>query len=148
MGRRNLTKRRIRGGKPKRRLPSRSSGRVSVRRKPIIDTTSGKRRRIDPGYPFDLAKLTRTWSSGGYHSYRIDELNILLDKVKDIDLKDIEVDLGAYPVIVAMKAGWNFAGNIAPNLDMSVAGRFTELVGVTLATAGSAMIKLSMDKRR
>ena len=59
-------------------------------RKPIIDTTSGKRRRIDPGYPFDLAKLTRTWSSGGYHSNRIDELNILLDKVKDIDLKECE----------------------------------------------------------
>ena len=151
MGRKQCTKRRsrrIRGGKPKRSRSSMPMEAIKVRKQLIIGTDSGKRRRVDPGYPTELAKLTRNWSSGGFHSYRIDELNILLDQVRDLDLKDIGVDLGDSPVMAALKAGWGFSSNIAPTLDMGVAGRFTELVGVTLASTGSAMIRLSVDRLR
>ena len=151
MSRRIRSKRRIKGGRPgtKRSRSSSSSGnprKPSVRKPPMIGTVRSKRRRTDPGHPYELAKLTRSYSSGGVHVYRTDELTSLLDKQLEQDLKDVDVDLGVHPGIDAMKSGWSFARHVLPDLDMSVVGRLTDLVGVTVASVGSVMVRLSVDK--
>ena len=149
MGRNIRSNRRISGGKPSKRPRSDGSiDKLKIRKSLIVDTTTNKRRRIDSGNPYEIAKLTRNYSAGGYHVYRTDELNALLDKQLEQDLKDVKADIGEHPGIVAIKSGWKFLSHVSPQLDMSVPGKLTELVGITVASAGSSMIKLSLNKLR